>query len=152
MTEITEKNVWLKVLPAEEKPERLIDPVAFFAAFILAPIFFAAAFFWVLLIPVVGLFLGAPAYVFLAMPILLMWMRRRAITKQDAMKLGLLIHVIPVGLIGLAMLIAPDLFPRDAASQLSIYLILGLFHAPCWCGLFATFYNRWERDFYNQTV
>lgn len=152
MTEITEKNVWLRVLPSQHTPERLIDPVAFTAAIVLAPLVFAASFFWVLLIPVVGVFLGGPAYILIGMPMLWMHMRKRQITIKSAMWIGLLAHVAATLLAIVMMLLIPELAPRRFIENVGGYFILGLAHAPFWCALFASLYNRWERDFYNQYV
>ncbi|WP_420862235.1 hypothetical protein [Algirhabdus cladophorae] len=152
MTEITVKNLWLRILPDHRKPERLIDPVAFTAAFVLAPFIFAAAFFWVLLIPVVGVVLGAPAYILVAMPMLWMRMRRDEITKPQAMAVGIAAHVLSTLFAVVVLALIPDFAPRNFAENAIGYFFLGLFHAPAWCALFASLYIRWERDFYKQFV
>jgi len=130
----------------------LIDPVAFTAAFVLAPFIFAAAFFWVLLIPVVGVVLGAPAYILVGMPLLWLWMRHDPIRPREAAKVGLVAHLMFTSIAVAAVFLIPDWAGRHPTENIVGYFVLGLFHAPAWCALFAALYNRWERDFYKQYV
>jgi len=152
MTEITVKNSFIKWLPEGRRPEKLIDPVAFTAAFVLAPIAFAAGFFWIFLIPVVGIFLGAPAYILVGLPVLWVALRRGPITSAQAMGLGVIAFLIFIILASAAWLLFTDLGPDRLGETAVWYVPLGLLHAPIWCAIFAGLYARWEREFYNQYV
>ena len=152
MTEITVKNNFLRWLPEGRRPEKLIDPVAFTAAFVLAPLAFAALFFWVVLIPVVGVVLGAPAYVLVGLPILWTALRRGPITSGHAVKLGVISLAIFAAFLSAGWVLFTDLGVDKLGETLVWYVPLGLLHAPFWCAIFASLYNRWEREFYNQYV
>lgn len=123
MTEITVRTVWA------------IDPVAFAAAAILAPVAFAVCFFWVFLIPVVGVVLGAPLYFCAALPIFALALARHDTAPSELAVLGVAINLASLPVIALVL-----------PNMLTIYGILGTIHAPIWAYLFGRFYRAFRRD------
>jgi hypothetical protein len=113
-----------------------LDPVAFVAALILAPILFTVLTFWVLLIPVFALFFGAVPYLVIGTPVILTLLLRYPCTKGVAASVGFLCAAI---LLLITLLTAHTQFVPPDAPFLAAW---GLIFAPLWAATFASLYNR----------
>jgi hypothetical protein len=113
-----------------------LDPVAFFAALILAPLLFTLMTFWVFFIPVFALIFGAVPYLVIGTPVILMLLLRYRCTKARAASAGFLCAAILL----LVVVITPNtrIFPPDAM----VFAAFGLIFAPLWAAMFASLYNR----------
>lgn len=127
----------------------LIDPVMFFAALILAPLFVTALTFWILLIPVMALFMGLPVYLLTATPVLLWWLTRHEPNVIETAALGFTTNLCVCGVIYGYALIE---MPHDPMTMPMLYLIFGSIFAPVWAGMFAWLYGKMRRPFFAQTV
>lgn len=126
-----------------EIPEypNLIDPIAFTAALLLAPILVALAGFWILLIPVVGAVFGAPFYLSagsLAFAVGIMQGVDRAVGFAAIGFLAVLASVPLAAAFGL-----DDLLFRGL--EFESFLALGLVHGTLWGFVFGVLY-RWFRN------
>ena len=143
MTEMTGKS-----------PRYIIDPVAFVAALVGGPLLFTAATFWLALIPVAALAVGAIPYLVVGVPVLLVHLRhppaeveRIATTALHAF-LGL--WAVVVCAVALNMHSYADLGGLGVFA--GITLVFGAVFSLCWGACFGWLYRALARDFYTQTV
>lgn len=119
-----------------------LDPVAFFAALIAAPLLFTALTFWVVLIPVGALIVGGLPYLILGTPVLLVMLLRGPCTAE---RMG---HA---ALVTIAVAFAPLLLGNlimggnDLLAVFGISLACMVFAAG-WATTFASLYNRFYRN------
>ncbi|MEQ6201763.1 hypothetical protein ABMC88_01795 [Sulfitobacter sp. HNIBRBA2951] len=123
----------------------IIDPVAFFAALIGAPILFTAMSFWFLFIPVFALVLGGPVYLIIGTPLLLWHLRYHdgdpddlALLAFKAMAVAMLAVLVFAAISG-----DGDLF--GAGLWLSGF---GMIFGPAWAYCFGRLYANLRRDFF----
>lgn len=143
MTEITKIPVspfW----PRHRARTHLIDPVAFGAALIAAPLMVAALGFWFLLIPVAALIMGGPLYLAFFTPVMLIRARRNEVTAADAGMVAVLTNAAVSGAITLLFMLNGA---GDAGSILILYLGFGSVFSLIWGGLFGRLYTKWKRDY-----
>ena len=138
MTEITGKRV-----------RYMIDPVAFFAALVLAPLTVTALSFWIVFIPVFALVFGGPAYLILGVPALLWWLGRAEPKVGELAVLGFVVNLVATALVWVFMSIEA---PYESEWLPRMYLIFGSVFAPVWSGVFARMYLSLRRPFFAQPV
>jgi hypothetical protein len=118
-----------------------IHPIAFVFSLILAPIMVAALFFWVALIPVFALILGAIPYLIFGGPVLLWMVTHTRITFLGCAFGGLFAQALFVisAAIGLKIGLATGLTPNE--NTLQFLALWGIPFSAAWCGTFAMLYN-----------
>ncbi len=150
MTEITARQgilsrPWFQMSPS--RPTQIIDPLAFVGALLLAPFMIALLFFWVLLIPVFAIPLGAPMYLTLGTPAYLWLLARGQMGQLQFAALGLLLNFIVVAAIAAGSLASAS----DVEDTVGMYLFFGSFFAPLWSAAFAYLYGRFRRPRFTPT-
>ena len=123
--------------------ERLetLDPIAFVAALVIAPVLVALLGFWALLIPVFALVIGGPVYLAVGAPLLLVMVTRVPMQASVYACAGLIAQsVLTVLLMSYA-----GLNPSSGAGDLGVLALFGLVFAPIWAAVFAVLYRRWHR-------
>lgn len=149
MTEILEKIEGRMRERAEKRaaqPRYIIDPVAFFLALVGGPLIMTLVSCW-MIIPIFALFLGAPAYLIMGTPILLLYLRRNEGNTGDIAFLAFCTNLLLLP-IGLVLEWAGD--PWDMVDGAAGYIAFGMIFAPFWGAGFGILYNRLRRDFYTQ--
>jgi len=145
MTEITANSV---------NTHYIIDPVAFFIALIGGPLLFTAATFWLALIPVFALALGAIPYLVVGIPVLLLHLRRHPPEvdriSTTALKAFLVLWATVCAGAWLRNMSAVDAV--DLAALAGIILIFGSVFSLCWGACFGWLYRALARDFYTRAV
>jgi hypothetical protein len=119
-----------------------LDPVAFFAALIAAPLLFTALTFWVVLIPVAALFVGGLPYLILGTPVLLVMLLRGPCTTDRMANAAIVTTTIlsaPM-LLGGLFLGGEGLLPMFGISLACMVFAAG------WAATFASLYNRFYRN------
>ena len=135
------------------KPENLlpgqryaIDPVAFFLALVLAPLYVTALSFWMFLVPVGALIFGGPVYLVLGTPVLL-WHLAHHPAQPDRIA-GLAMATVAIAAIpALAALALLQGWPRNPGSLLLIGAFALVF-AGLWGAAFGWLYPKFRKDFY----
>lgn len=123
----------------------VIDPVAFFAALIAAPLLVTLLTAWLLFIPVFALILGGPAYLVVGTPVLLWYLRRN---DGDPNDLGfvafilMLVFLVPICALGV-ILKEPQLISLGLG-----YLGFGMIFGPAWAYVFGRLYQKFRRGFF----
>ncbi|HHC29396.1 MAG TPA: hypothetical protein ENK80_02380 [Rhodobacterales bacterium] len=147
MTEMCEirSPLW----PGARLPARLVDPVAFFTALVLAPLLVAAGFFWVVLIPVFAVPFGVPFYLLPGAPLMAHRLRHHPARASDFAWLGLVANLGTPIIIALAALLGGD---TRLLQMFGFFFGFGLIFAPAWCAVFALIYRRLERPVYAQPI
>lgn len=132
------------------KHERhIIDPVMFFIAIVMAPLIVTALTFWLLLVPVVALFMGGPFYLLIGIPLMLWWLSRHAPHPGEIAWLGFVANlVICAGIYVFSALTRA----YDAEGMALLYLFFGSVFGPVWAWAFAKLYVKYRRPFFAQTV
>jgi hypothetical protein len=115
-----------------------LDPVAFVAALILAPLLFTLLTFWVVLIPVAALFIGGLPYLILGTPVLLMMLLQGPCTMGRMALAGMFTIAITFAL---AVMGNIALGSKDLSEVIGLGLCSMIF-APLWAATFAKLYNR----------
>lgn len=138
MTEITDKNVRMR------GELYAVNPIAFVAALILAPLLVTGLTFWSL----IGLFapiFGAIPYLLIGTPILIWAVGRFKPRFGTYAWLGL----VGNGITGLAyLLIFTPIEGWDAAREMAIFVAgFGLVFAPLYAGSFGALYARFHPNF-----
>ncbi len=119
-----------------------LDPVAFVAALILAPLLFTALTFWVVLIPVGALIVGGLPYLILGTPVLLAMLIYGPCTAERMSKAALITIAIPF-----APLLPVNLwFGGDGILALFGTGLACMVFAAGWAATFASLYNRFYRN------
>jgi hypothetical protein len=119
-----------------------LDPIAFVGALILAPFVIAGMFFWLLLIPVVALLLGAVPYLVFGSPVLLWMVTRYPLKKKTFAVGGLLAHFLFV----ICAALWQQVGDKGSPEMLAIFALWGVPFAAAWCAAFAGLYRRFYRD------
>ena len=114
-----------------------LDPIAFFAALILAPFIVTLMTFY-LLVPIAALIFGLPIYLAFGTPVLLWMVGRKPPVFAVYAWAGLLADL---GLVYLSFALATW---SEAFEKLGTIAVMGLIFAPLWAGCFAWLY----RSFY----
>lgn len=119
-----------------------LDPVAFVAALILAPLLFTVLTFWVVLIPVGALIVGGLPYLILGAPILLAMLFFGPCTADRMTRAAIITIAIPF---------APSLLANLFLGGEGALAIFGLglacmIFAAGWAATFASLYNRFYRN------
>ena len=135
-----------------ENHRYIIDPVAFFAALIGAPLIFTAATFWLVFIPVGALIVGGLPYLVLGCPLLLIHLRRHAPDGSDIAWLAVVASTAPVGLGTLAAVLAPRGNHTEIISIGIATMAVSALFAAGWGATFAWLYKALARDFYIRAV
>ena len=141
MTEICEISA-----PQNRYP---VDPVAFFAALVLAPLLVALLGFW-LLIPVFAVVLGGLPYLLAGGPLLANGLRYNEPSFYAFAGIGLLANMATPFLVFLFYMVNSQ--PVDALNAAVIYFAFGLIFAPLWSGVFAVLYRKFRRQFYSHPL
>ncbi len=141
MTEICETNTL--------RNRHLIDPVAFIAALVLAPLLVAALGFW-LVIPVFAVLMGGLPYLLAGGPLLACGLRYNEPSFYVFAGIGLLANTATPFLVFL-FYIAKET-PEAALSLAAMSFGFGLIFAPLWCGVFAVLYRRLRRELYSRPL
>lgn len=143
MTEMNVKTVSWPLLPAPAARINQIKPLPFALALILAPLLVGLLTFWVLLIPVVAVVVGAPLYLIMGVPCYLWALSYRNWSPAQFAALGLLMnlsaHIIVFALSfgAFGAILDPD--------TLHGYFALGYVFAPIWSLTFARLYIRFSK-------
>ncbi len=141
MTEISEINA--------PQNRYLVDPVAFFAALVLAPLLVALLGFW-LLIPVFAVVLGGLPYLLAGGPLLANGLRYNEPSFYVFAGIGLLANLATPFLVFLFYMVNN---PLEAALSVAVmYFAFGLIFAPLWCGIFAVLYRKFRRELYSHPL
>ena len=121
----------------------LIDPVAFAAALILAPVVVAVCGFWILFIPVVAVPYGAPFYVTAGALAFALCIMQGGNNPLDFALAGFLAVLVSIPLAAVSGLEAVfhDL-------DFGVFLSLGLIHGTAWGYVFGRFYLRFRNPFF----
>lgn len=128
-------------MTATTEARPLLDPIAFAAALVLAPVAVTALTCWLLLVPVFALYFGALPYLAFGTPVFL-WMVTRFPVRFGTFALsGLLAHAVFVGCFALWAAANPG---RDA-DMLGFYALWGIPFAMVWGGAFAAIYQFYYR-------
>ena len=127
----------------------MIDPVAFFAALVAAPLLVTLLTFWIILVPVLALAFGGLVYLAMSVPVLLWWLGRHDAETGPIAWLAFGSNLLFSAGIYLYMLLAGVSQPEPLAL---LYLVFGSVFAPLWAAVFARLYRRWRRPFFMQTV
>ena len=142
MTEIYEIN--------SAQNRHRIDPAAFFAALILAPLLIALLGFWIVLIPVFAVVLGGLPYLIVGGPLLANGLRHNEPSFYAFAGIGLLANMATPVLVFLFYMVNNQ--PVDALNAAVIYFAFGLIFAPLWCGVFAVLYRKFRHEFYSHPL
>ena len=118
-----------------------VNPTAFFAALLLAPIVVTLLTFWTV-IGLFALFLGAAPYLVIGTPVLIWAVGRIKPQFDDYALLALLVN-IGAGLLCLALL-APVHGFASAFSLVGFFFGFGLIFAPLYGGTFGALYPRFH--------
>ncbi len=133
MTEITAK--------LEPRLWRPIDPVAFFAALIAAPLLVTLATFW-LLIPIAALVMGGPLYLVVGTPVLLWYLGRHP---PDPGAVALVAVAANLAALAIAALLLHATGNRVELEALAwLYGCFGSLFAALWGAVFAGLYQRFQ--------
>jgi hypothetical protein len=119
-----------------------LDPVAFVAALILAPLLFTALTFWVVLIPVGALIVGGLPYLVLGTPILLTMLFYGPCTTDRMSKAAVATIAVPFAPILIATIF---LGGQGILPAFGLGLACMIFAAG-WAATFASLYNRFYRN------
>lgn len=149
MTEITKIPEIQSPLWPRHRPARyLIDPVAFTAAFVGAPLLVALLGCW-LVIPVYAVLFGAPFYILLGAPAFILMLRRQEPTGGNLALAGFVANL-------LGPVLSIPFFLHEGQSSpggiVTFFLIFGSIFAPIWGAVFALLYRRMRRAFYAQPL
>jgi len=106
-----------------------IDPTAFVAAVIGAPLLVTAATFWALGIPVFALLFGGPVYVALSIPVLLWDIPRHEPTIGRLATLG---FVSAMGFVALLCMVWPFVDEHEWGFFVGLYAVMGAIFGPLW--------------------
>ncbi|MEO0359138.1 MAG: hypothetical protein AAF386_12785, partial [Pseudomonadota bacterium] len=116
---------------------------SFVAAFVCAPLLISLILCWTL-IGAAALPFGAPAYVAIGLPLLLLFTGRIDLTFGRYAMLGLLGHFILCVPWAAVILAAPP--HRSGGTELlGIYAVCGAIFAPLWSGTFAPLYRGYAK-------
>ncbi len=138
------------LFPTPKPPERLVDPVAFFIALILAPLVVGLLGAPLLLIPSFAVLVGGLPYLLIGGPIL-WWALRRGEISDDRF-FGLGFKTICALTIPCYLAFLPNFIARgsDIADALTLAWVVGLcaaicaVHAGLWGMVFAILYRRFR--------
>jgi hypothetical protein len=126
-----------------ERPEiPALDPVAFVAALILAPLLFTALTFWVVLIPVGALIVGGLPYLILGAPVLLVMLFYGPCEVDRMARAATITIAVPF---------APILLANMVWGGEGVLAVFGtglacMIFAAGWAATFARLYNRFYRN------
>jgi hypothetical protein len=128
-------------MTVNSEPFETLDPVAFAAALVAAPLLVALICFWALLIPVFAVLFGGPVYLAFGTPVLLWMVTRVRPYFVSYACVGVLVQS------GLTLLLALSdaLHPHQGTGDLLPAALFGMIFAPLWAGTFAALYRRWYR-------
>ncbi|MFT4961607.1 MAG: hypothetical protein ACI92Z_002699 [Paracoccaceae bacterium] len=133
------------LFPNSDKPTYIIDPVAFFAALIGAPILFTLATFWVFLIPVFALLPGGQFYLVIGTPMQFWYLRHHKANPRKIAELAPLANLaLMAAMAGFAILTNR---PHQVTAAL-YYSGCGLLFAPIWGRMFGWLYQKMRREIY----
>lgn len=118
----------------------LVDPVAFMAALIGAPLL-VTLIGSPLIVPLASLPLGLPVYLAMGTPALL-WMVGRY---QPGFKTYALAGLAGQVALMLTLILAALAFPERLPTALPIFAVFGCVFAPLWAGTFGRLYRRFYR-------
>jgi hypothetical protein len=118
-----------------------LDPVAFVAALVLAPLLVALLFFWVLLIPVFAVIIGGLPYLIFGTPVLLWMVTRYPMQASPFAVAGLASLLAFIGTLAVADRLAPT--PLSDAGM--VLLLGGIPFSAGWFIAFALLYRRFWR-------
>ena len=118
-----------------------VDPVAFVGALILAPLAVAACTFWLLLIPVVGIFFGAPFYLTVGAIAFALSIVHGRETPSDFAVVGLATAFVSVP-------VAHSAITAFGFVEIPIgllpYTVLGMIHGTAWGWAFGRLYRAFR--------
>lgn len=133
------------LLPQPAPVRYLMDPLAFFAALIGAPLLVAVLGFWVLLIPVFAVVMGGLPYLIIGTPLLLYYIPRHGAVPHDIALLAIKVTATGAFITGsLAYAMDPTL-PIQGTLFLATMAII---FAGIWANVFGWLYGKFQRDFY----
>jgi hypothetical protein len=119
-----------------------LDPVAFVAALILAPVLFTALTFWIVLIPVGALIVGGMPYLILGTPVLLAMLLYGPCTTERMTKAAAFTIAVPFA----PALLSTLLFAREGVLAVFGTGLACVIFATGWASTFAWLYNRFYRN------
>ncbi|MEP4196868.1 MAG: hypothetical protein ABJL99_14670 [Aliishimia sp.] len=131
-------------MPTPAPVKYLLDPFAFFAALICAPLLVALLGFWLLLIPVFAIFFGGIPYLMIGTPVLLYYIPRHG---AHAQKIGFL--ALKITTLGCAIFaLITQLPPKGNIASMVFLTLFALLFATLWGHAFGWLYGKFQRDFY----
>jgi hypothetical protein len=145
MTEITAASVAL--FPKTTASRKLIDPTAFTLAMVGGPLLVAVLGAPLLLIPSFAALFGGPIYLAVGTPVMLFYLGRNPITPDTWAWLAFVTHIalfLPIFLIAV--------LTNGNFDGSSMFLWFGAIFAPLWGAVSGSIYDKFERDFYKQTI
>jgi hypothetical protein len=119
-----------------------LDPVAFVAALILAPLLFTALTFWAVLIPVGALIVGGLPYLVLGAPILLVMLFHGRCEVERMARAAIFTITVPFA----PIMVGSLLLGGDGALALFALGVACMTFAAGWAATFASLYNRFYRN------
>jgi hypothetical protein len=119
-----------------------LDPVAFVAALILAPLLFTALTFWVVLIPVGALIVGGLPYLILGTPVLLAMLFYGPCDVDRMTRAAIVTIAVPFA----PMVVASLIYGREGVLPVFGMGLACMIFAAGWAATFASLYNRFYRN------
>lgn len=135
-------------LPNPAPTRYLLDPFAFFAALIGAPLLVALLGFWMLFIPVIAVYAGGLPYLIIGTPLLLYYIPRHGAAPQDIALLALKTAALGVLLAAMIAVLTDPKMIHDASGFLVFLAAMSLLFALLWGHVFGWLYGKLERGFY----
>ena len=156
MIEIRKSLLWpLERIPVPLKgpsprPVRyLIDPTAFAAAVIAAPLLITALTFWMWFVPVIALVLGGPVYLLCVVPVLMWDLPRQEPTFGRLALMGFLAAMVCAALMLAASVVIQD---QGVLMLAGLYAVMGAIFGPLWGGTVAPLYKKFRRADYARAI
>ncbi|MFV2053836.1 hypothetical protein [Aliiroseovarius sp. YM-037] len=125
-------------------PKFLIDPVAFFAALVLAPLIVGVIASPIFLISVFAIPFGGLQFLLIGGPILFLTLTH---AEPRAGRLALLAFVV-----NLLVSWPVSVLFTTAGDAVPIFAIFGSIFAPLWAVAFALLYRRFRREIFSQPI
>ena len=125
-------------------PRYAVDPVAFVAALILAPLVVTLFSFWTV-IGLAALPIGAFPYLLIGTPLLLLAAGRVPPRFGTYATFGFCANLVPFGVFALMTIL--DLGPHEMAPGMMFIFGFGMIFGTLWAGTFGSLYARFHRNF-----
>lgn len=133
-----------------ERQERfVVDPVAFFAALVGAPLLVTAATLWLFFIPLAALIIGGPIYLVVGTPLLLWFLAFNDVSIGRIVWVALTAIAVLVGLTALFLTLNEQ---TRQLETLFVFAPFALIFGSVWAATFAVLYRGLRRDLYTCSI